>query len=532
MISRYSKYCQDVVGKILIFLILIAPSIQGQEIDVSESNLSFGFLYVNQADIKSLTITNSSEFPIIINQLRFQTGNSFRVSAPINYRLNSTEMMSVDVTALSSTEGIFSDTLMILYSSDGRDAVQKIPVDAIFLKPFYQLQSPIILPSGSNNRDYRLISVPGQPVRLYSYLKDFFGESGSDKWRAFLWHSGWNECSPNDYLTTKDGFFLIHRTSKKYLRAEGIKPVINRADTIILRKGWNIIRNGYMFPIDAEFVRLTSGRQYQLYSYQGSWNLAYRLLPWLGYAVYSEQMDTLIVEGYRARQHSFHAVTQNWLVGSIVVRSGGGVDSCLYVSASELSNPFRKPPALAGGIYSAFEKNEMELSAISVSMLEGTPISIHTSSDEKVRMEIVLPEMKNESWCLEISSGEHYYFRDRLTVEFMAQSGTNVCNIFKTKDNLQDIPSDEITVSMYPNPFNSTIRINIENEIRDRLKIDILNILGQKVKTLYDGWMNPGRTVLLWNGTDNSDRGVPSGMYIAMVRSRSGVACKKIMLLK
>ena len=65
----------------------------------------------------------------------------------------------------------------------------------------------------------------------------------------------------------------------------------------------------------------------------------------------------------------------------------------------------------------------------------------------------------------------------------------------------------------YPNPFNpeTTIRFEISSEMN--VQLEIYDILGRKVKTLYDSKASPGFYNLIWNGLDEYNTLVSTGIY-------------------
>ena len=46
------------------------------------------------------------------------------------------------------------------------------------------------------------------------------------------------------------------------------------------------------------------------------------------------------------------------------------------------------------------------------------------------------------------------------------------------------------------------------------VKIDIYNVLGQKVKTLVDNTMMAGNHYVQWNGKSDANKNLPSGVYL------------------
>jgi hypothetical protein len=87
----------------------------------------------------------------------------------------------------------------------------------------------------------------------------------------------------------------------------------------------------------------------------------------------------------------------------------------------------------------------------------------------------------------------------------------------------------------YPNPFNPSTTVTFDLGFLDgpsqRASVKIYNLLGQEVRTLYNGESGIGHYELLWRGIDQ--RGVPvaSGIYFVRLMTDSGFHATKKMLL-
>jgi hypothetical protein len=66
----------------------------------------------------------------------------------------------------------------------------------------------------------------------------------------------------------------------------------------------------------------------------------------------------------------------------------------------------------------------------------------------------------------------------------------------------------------YPNPFNPRTTIKYQLPLQSKVILKIYNILGQEVITLVDEQVEPGYYELTWNGRNNFDNQVASGVYI------------------
>ncbi|HCM15020.1 MAG TPA: hypothetical protein DHW79_03580, partial [Candidatus Cloacimonas sp.] len=84
----------------------------------------------------------------------------------------------------------------------------------------------------------------------------------------------------------------------------------------------------------------------------------------------------------------------------------------------------------------------------------------------------------------------------------------------------------------YPNPFNpeTTIQFHMENPAP--ATVDIFNQKGQIVRSFDIQQANAGTNSLVWNGLDNSNNSVSSGVYFFRLRSGSYSSTKKMVLMK
>ncbi|MCF7793236.1 MAG: T9SS type A sorting domain-containing protein [Candidatus Cloacimonetes bacterium] len=95
------------------------------------------------------------------------------------------------------------------------------------------------------------------------------------------------------------------------------------------------------------------------------------------------------------------------------------------------------------------------------------------------------------------------------------------------------IPENEI--SIYPNPFNpsTTISFNVP-QTSSFATIEIYNLKGQKVKTFSfpNGSLGTSKGLVVWNGTDDNNKPVSSGIYFARLKAGNVEASCKMLLLK
>ncbi len=83
-----------------------------------------------------------------------------------------------------------------------------------------------------------------------------------------------------------------------------------------------------------------------------------------------------------------------------------------------------------------------------------------------------------------------------------------------------------------PNPFNSETAIEYSMPEVSQVRIDIYNILGQKVKTLVDQKQSAGHTRVVWDGKNQNGDALSSGTYFYRIQTERFVQIKKMLLLK
>ncbi|MFW5627772.1 MAG: C10 family peptidase [Candidatus Cloacimonadaceae bacterium] len=84
----------------------------------------------------------------------------------------------------------------------------------------------------------------------------------------------------------------------------------------------------------------------------------------------------------------------------------------------------------------------------------------------------------------------------------------------------------------YPNPFNPETNISFTLKEADLVSLDIYNLKGQLVKSLVKGEMPSGEHTIVWNGRDNSDREVASGVYFLRMNAGKYSSSRKMIMMK
>jgi hypothetical protein len=95
-----------------------------------------------------------------------------------------------------------------------------------------------------------------------------------------------------------------------------------------------------------------------------------------------------------------------------------------------------------------------------------------------------------------------------------------------------DVSSSRMLTSVHPNPFNPQTTVEYTLAANDRVRIVIYDARGSMVRNLVDEDMPAGDHRVTWNGVDQADRPVASGIYFVKMVAGPRVETRKIVLLK
>ena len=84
----------------------------------------------------------------------------------------------------------------------------------------------------------------------------------------------------------------------------------------------------------------------------------------------------------------------------------------------------------------------------------------------------------------------------------------------------------------YPNPFNPQTMINFYLPNNNYIEINIYDIKGKKVRTIYKGKLNSGYQSIKWNGMDDKGVSLSSGIYVLSLNYDNQVISNKMVKLK
>ena len=110
--------------------------------------------------------------------------------------------------------------------------------------------------------------------------------------------------------------------------------------------------------------------------------------------------------------------------------------------------------------------------------------------------------------------------------EYHVYLNRNVVNTVTTSVSFVNAPANELLMRLYPNPVLQTAVIDLNMPGSSGVQIDLLNLLGQKIKTVYSGFLSKGDHSLPLN----NNKKLPSGTYLLKADTKSSTRTIKIVL--
>ena len=134
-------------------------------------------------------------------------------------------------------------------------------------------------------------------------------------------------------------------------------------------------------------------------------------------------------------------------------------------------------------------------------------------------------------------TGVQFYFGSNTTWtgtiyldEFALTETDSVSSIIENK--LAIVPEKTRLFDNYPDPFNPSTKIPFDLHKKSRGSLVVYDILGHKIKTLWEGIKPAGNYTVVWDGTNESGSKVASGIYLYVLNVDNIFQPKKMILLK
>jgi len=101
-------------------------------------------------------------------------------------------------------------------------------------------------------------------------------------------------------------------------------------------------------------------------------------------------------------------------------------------------------------------------------------------------------------------------------------------------DDRPAVPHTFALAQNHPNPFNPSTTISFLLPARALVRLEIYNAMGQRIRTLVNEEVEGGERQVVWDGRDDAERSVASGVYFCRLLADGGrwTAARKMMLVR
>ncbi len=99
-------------------------------------------------------------------------------------------------------------------------------------------------------------------------------------------------------------------------------------------------------------------------------------------------------------------------------------------------------------------------------------------------------------------------------------------------DAAPDAPRAAALDQNYPNPFNPSTRIPLTLARPGRVVVQVFDVRGAHVATVFDGSLREGRHAIEWAGRDDRGQPIASGMYFYTLTTNGQTLSRKMLVLK
>lgn len=84
----------------------------------------------------------------------------------------------------------------------------------------------------------------------------------------------------------------------------------------------------------------------------------------------------------------------------------------------------------------------------------------------------------------------------------------------------------------YPNPANPQANITFSLSTPSHVRLFVYNTNGELIRVLIDSWKNTGTYTISWDGTNEAEETMPTGIYLLKIVTESWTESKKLILLR
>jgi len=409
-------------------------------------------------------------------------------------------------------------------------------------------------------QDYKIIGIPGA-VYSKSFADIMQGVHGSD-WQAYH-DNGVNSGNPEDYFVEFNGgsefqygdgnaFWVIYKDELK-IEELGVPTIglnSNEEAEIHLHPGWNLITNPFDRQIEWWKIQQSNtigpiNRFEETGNWQNSDDHFSFIEPYIGYYVFAQNAMTLLIPyGATSQSASSRPVNHTWKMdislsveGKNISSSKMGVSKLAQKTLDELD--YRKPRAVGAIPSIYFNRPEWdERYAIfasdmrpEIQDLEEWDFTVSGTVNQRATIAFLGIEdipAQHEVYLVDEIHSVFVNLRDKPKYSFIPVTKKSNFLVFvgnqeKINEELENlIPTEFKLGKNFPNPFNPSTTIPVSLPEESDLSLKVYNVLGQEIKTIFNGTRDTGKHYFRWDGTNYLNQQVAAGIYLYRLNTDKG----------
>lgn len=406
--------------------------------------------------------------------------------------------------------------------------------------------------------DYRLLGLPGASN---FGIDSFLSGDHRDDWQVY-----WDNGGTSDYFVEFDGssnfncivgraFWLLNRGTWS-INSTVSTAALSQDDAvgIPLHNGWNLITNPFTTNVSWSVVQAANDITQPIWKFNGSFAITYLLSPYAGY--YFDNTDTKLTTlkipypGSMSKQLKAELFpTAHWTAEIRLMRDQIEYDKLFIGTAPDAKTgkdgyDIRKPRAIGEIPAINFHRTQWDASypnfAADIRAVADAycwEFDVHNPTADVMQFSVRnIQSIPAQYFLFIIDQSNGNYVNMRITEEYPVYH-TKHARSFKllvTKSAGDDFKpvNQKFTVEQnYPNPFNPSTTIAYTISIPGKIRLDIYNLVGERIRTLYNGQVGYGRHTVSWDGRNAAGAVVPSGVYFYQISAPGGMKTSKKMLL-
>lgn len=427
--------------------------------------------------------------------------------------------------------------------------------------------------SGQEQNTYRMFSAPNnldERSLMNLLTASGFGSLDTTRYRIFQYRNGQHVELDSAHTATfqiapGEAFWIISAQNRVLDFGSGRSLSADSSFVLTLEAGWNQIANPFAFPIswDAVLAQNPGVALSSPFVFQGGYQMAEILVPYEGYFVFNQEATRVSLSIPATEDSSAAALQKQHQAGwqiQIAARCQKARDAANFFGIhpeaqsawDRLDQP--EPPVIgrfiavqfphadwtqhAGNYTTEFRPDVGTGQIWELQVITNVPNAsaelVFKNLEQLPRdlsVQLFDPLLKTKQ---DLRSNSTFAFETgKSRTEKMLQVFVGSNAFISQALSGEDVIPDDFELSQnFPNPFNPATSIRFGLPQTAKVSLSVYDILGQRVRTLLDNVQQPaGFHVVRWDGTDNRQRQVASGIYFYRIHSDNFVRTRKMLLV-